>query len=84
MIDREDKIEDLEGGGCYVPQGFASRRNERETKERGGYGIMDSGSRYLSRSIRVEAARELGLGNWAGLDQNEARVPLGWQAQVYY
>ena len=45
---------------------------------------MDSGSRYLSRSIRVEAARELGLGNWAELDQNEARVPLGWQAQVYY
>ena len=45
---------------------------------------MDSGSRYLSRSIRVEAARELGLGNWAGLDQNEARVPLGWQVQVYY
>ena len=38
---------------------------------------MDSGSRYLSRSIRVEAARELGLGNWAGLVWNEARIPAG-------
>ena len=39
---------------------------------------MDSGSRYLSRSIRVEAARELGLGNWAGLVWNEARIPAGF------
>ena len=77
MIDREDKIEDLEGGGCYVPQGFASRRNDGETR------IWIRDPRYLSRSIRVEAARELGLGNWAELDQNEARVPLGWQVQVY-
>ena len=81
MIDREEKSRSLRAEAVpFLKALLRAATNERRRREVG----MDSGSRYLSRSIRVEAARELGLGNWAGLDQNEARIPLGWQVQVYY